>query len=499
MSALVGIRGIERAGTGAAAQTDPLEAEASLTTADTLCLRVAFDFSRACPRDIGSGSVLALRPGSKPVLLGRDSLGKDGLALLGDRSVSRHHVELKLSQDERSLQLRTLGARNDTFVDGANVQGTCVIGPGSVLRIGGSLLLVSTLSGEPQREAGEAIRGLWGSSAALQKVRWLVSRRADSRQPVSIWGESGVGKELIAEALHNQSGRRDRPLIKVNCATLNPALAASELFGHQQGAFTGATRTTKGLFGEAAGGTLFLDEVHRLPADVQGQLLRTLDSGKVRPIGGGSEQDFDVRVVAASNRDLRALNEESEPPFLPDLRARLGDWYRIHIPPLRERREDILPIFAKVLEQAAVARGREQLLELRLSWRLAEVLLTRLWMNNVRDLRTVAQALVELTPDEAKCLSTDVIEELLPPAHDVEDADAQPSPAELPVKDRRKRGQRLNRQDEIEVRLALTRHLGNVKAAEAETGVNERTIRRLVERWRTQSGSIFSEEDSGAE
>ena len=148
--------------------------------------------------------------------------------------------------------------------------------------------------------------------------------------------------------------------------------------------------STRGLFGEAAEGTLFLDEVHWLPADVQGQLLRALDSGRVRPIGGAAEQEYVVRIVAASNRDLRELSDKTSPPFLPDLRARLGDWYRVHIPPLRQRREDILPIFAGLLEKEAVLRERRWLLELKLSWRLVDELIRRPWMNNVRDLRTVA-------------------------------------------------------------------------------------------------------------
>lgn len=471
--------------TGAAVQTEPLDEDGAEPGRDSLCLRVLFDSGRPYLRDTAIGAAIVLRPGQEPTPIGRDTRQADGRPLIEDLSVSRQHVAVKLSADGSTIDLYTLNAKNDTFADGTLVQGTCTVAKGSVLRIGGTLLLVSN-KGTDQPTGGRNIPGMSGNSAALQKVRWMVSQRADSSTPVSIWGESGVGKELVAEALHTQSRRREKPLVKVNCATLSQSLAASELFGHQKGAFTGATTTNKGLFAEAADGTLFLDEIHWLPTDVQGQLLRALDNGKVRPVGGGSEQEYAVRVVAASNRDLRALSDKSTPPFLPDLRARLGDWYRIYIPPLRERREDILPIFASLLEKEAALRDRGWLLERKLSWRLADALLRRPWANNVRDLRTLAQALVDLTPESATLLSLDPIAEFLPSQAAAEPAPGAASAADLeaPVRLRRQKSQRLTANDEAEIRRSLSRNHGNVKATEAETGVNERTIRRLAEKWR---------------
>ncbi|PSM32315.1 sigma 54-interacting transcriptional regulator [Haliangium sp. UPWRP_2] len=476
----------------AAVQTEPLDDEGRDTREERLCLRVLFDYGRPYLREIGAGGLLFLEPTQTSFLLGRDTRGSDGRLLLEDRSVSRQHVEARVSEDDDAIQLRTLDAKNNTHVDGVLVRGPSVARTGSVLRIGGSLLLVTSIPSSQAWSGARDILGLRGSSVALNKVRWNVTQRADAPTPVVIWGESGVGKELVAEALHHQSQRRDKPFVKVNCATLSPSLAGSELFGHERGAFTGANRTTKGLFGEAAGGTLFLDEIHWLAPDVQGQLLRALDSGKVRAIGDSLEQEHSVRVVAASNRDLRLLSDTTHPPFLADLRARLGDWYRIHIPPLRERREDILPIFVELLTNAAALRGRQSLLELRMSWRLADLLLHRAWPNNVRDLRTVAQALVDLTPEDAKSLSHEPLAEFLPPQSPAE-AIATPS-AEAQLKTRRRKSQRLTDEDEAEVRQSLVRNRGNVKATEAETGVHERTIRRLAEKWRVGS---HSGEDSG--
>lgn len=477
---------------GAAVQTAPLDEGGDDPGRESLCLRVLFDSGRAYLRDAAIGAVLVLQPDQRPILVGRDTRQADGRPLIEDLSVSRQHVGVKLRADGCAIDLYTLNAKNDTFVDGLLVRKPCTVGKGAVLRIGGTLLLVSS-KGRDQQPGVRDIPGMCGDSAALQKARWIVSQRADSPTPVSIWGESGVGKELVAEALHSQSRRRDKPLVKVNCATLSPSLAASELFGHQKGAFTGAATTTRGLFGEAADGTLFLDEVHWLPTDVQGQLLRALDNGRVRPVGGSSEHEYVVRVVAASNRDLRTLSEKSTPPFLPDLRARLGDWYRICIPPLRERREDILPIFAGLLAKEAALRDRGWLLERKLSWRLADALVRRPWLNNVRDLRTLAQALVDLTPEDAKFLSLDPIEEFLPSQDAAERAARALAFTGAPVKGRRQKSQRLTPHDEAEVLNALRRNRGNFKATEAETGVNERTIRRLAEK-----RHIGSKDDGGS-
>ncbi len=488
MAGSLGLGYAEAFGKSAALQTDPLEDDGHKDGGEKLCIRVLFDLSKPYPRDIGTGGILTLNSNRETIPLGRDTRCGNGVALMEDRSVSRRHVEVRANADGRSLQLCTLDAKNSTYVNGMLVQGDCTLDQGSVLRIGGTILLVGSTPAGPSWSGARMIAGMRGDSPALQKVRWMVSRRADSSMPVVIWGESGVGKELVAEALHQQSRRREKPFVKVNCATLNPSLAASELFGHQKGAFTGATQTTRGLFGEAAGGTLLLDEIHWLTPDVQGQLLRALDSGKVRPTGGTEEEDYGVRVVAASNRDLRALSDSSTLPFLADLRARLGDWYRIHIPPLRERREDILPIFVGLLEKEASQRERRWLLNLKLSWRMADVLITRPWLNNVRDLRTVAQALVDLTPEDADCLSLDPIEEFLPSPSPTQDRSSGVSTsAEVPMKPRRIKGQRLSMEDEAEVRRSLLRNRGNVKAAELETGVNERTIRRLAERWRAKT------------
>jgi DNA-binding NtrC family response regulator len=207
-------------------------------------------------------------------------------------------------------------------------------------------------------------------------VRAEVALVAPQTIPVLVLGPTGVGKELVAAELHEKSGRSGA-FVAVNCAALPPALAESELFGHVAGAFTGsATRGGEGLFAAARGGTLFLDEVGELPEPVQAKLLRALATGEIRAVGASENRRVDVRIVAATHRELAA------PAFRDDLRARLQGWI-IRVPPLAERREDILPLALAFLRR----EGRAQP-----STDAAEALLLHDWPLNVRELEQVMRA-----------------------------------------------------------------------------------------------------------
>jgi two-component system response regulator PilR (NtrC family) len=192
---------------------------------------------------------------------------------------------------------------------------------------------------------------LLGRSAAMRGVLELVHRIANMRTTVLITGESGSGKERVARAVHNASERRDKPFLVVNCGALPEALMESELFGHEKGAFTGAQSKHLGLFREASGGTVLLDEVGELPANLQVKLLRVLQERSVRAVGATQETPIDVRVLAATNRDVES--DVSLGKFRQDLYYRLNV-IRISLPPLRDRREDI-PMLAAKLEHAARA------------------------------------------------------------------------------------------------------------------------------------------------
>lgn len=229
-----------------------------------------------------------------------------------------------------------------------------------------------------------------GASKAIERVRDMAQRVAQSTAPVLVTGQSGTGKELVAREVHHHSPRRDGPFVAVNCAALPESLVESELFGHAKGAFTDAKTAKAGLFCEADGGTLFLDEVGELPLEVQAKLLRALQEQRVRPVGGAEEVSFDARVVAATNVDLEEAMREGN--FREDLYYRLCV-VEIVSPPLNARGNDILLLAQHFLRQEAEASGRtiEGLLP-----KVAQCLLDYDWPGNVRELQNCMRRAVAL-------------------------------------------------------------------------------------------------------
>lgn len=234
---------------------------------------------------------------------------------------------------------------------------------------------------------------LVGTSPAMTRLKELISKVASTDASVLIQGESGTGKELIADAIHDSSSRRARALVKINCSAIPAELVESELFGYERGAFTGAIRNKAGLFELADGGTLFLDEISEMSPALQPKLLRVLEGQTFRRVGGVRDIRVDVRVVAATNRDLRASITAGN--FRQDLFYRLG--MVIDVPPLRERREDILPIARRVLEDLRV-ETRKNISGLSLE--VEEMLLSYPWPGNVRELRNVLERAVILAESD---------------------------------------------------------------------------------------------------
>jgi DNA-binding NtrC family response regulator len=231
---------------------------------------------------------------------------------------------------------------------------------------------------------------LIGTSPAMREIVALVKKVAFSRSSVLITGESGTGKDVVARALHYGGGRRDHPFVPINCTAMPEGLLESELFGHVRGAFTGAHATKKGLFEEADGGTLFLDEIGDMPLGLQGKLLRVLQDREVRPVGGNRGIRVDVRLIAATNRDLQAEIEARR--FRKDLYYRLAV-IPIHIPPLRERPEDIPPLARAFLRKHAEGEARE------LSPGAMERLMRWRWEGNARELENVIERSLALCAD----------------------------------------------------------------------------------------------------
>jgi two-component system response regulator HydG len=250
-----------------------------------------------------------------------------------------------------------------------------------------------------------------GESKAMQEVLNLVTRISTSDAFVLITGESGTGKELIARAIHYNSPRASNPFVAVNLAAVPAQLLESELFGHKKGAFTGAHSDRPGLFREANGGTLFLDEIGELAPDLQAKLLRVLQEGEMRPVGASQVEQVEVRVVAATNRDLEEMMAQGD--FREDLYYRLNV-IDVRLPPLRNRADDILPIAEHLLRAYKNKTGREIVL----SSEAQRSLLGYRWPGNVRELQNAIERGIALSRDNV--ISPDDLPKQVHESHDVD-------------------------------------------------------------------------------
>jgi two-component system response regulator HydG len=241
--------------------------------------------------------------------------------------------------------------------------------------------------------ASKAIAGMIGSSDVMQDLYNRIHKVAPTAATVLIHGETGTGKELVARALHEESQRNNHLMISVNCAAIPDTLIESELFGHEKGAFTGAASNREGLVAAADGGTLFLDEIGELPLEAQARLLRVLQEGEVRPLGSVESRKVDVRLVAATHRDLRKLAKEGK--FREDLYFRINV-VQLTLPPLRERGRDIINIAESLLQRYCSQFGKSQL---RLSTDAVDAIMAYSWPGNVRELENAMQRAVILCED----------------------------------------------------------------------------------------------------
>ena len=317
-------------------------------------------------------------------------------------------------------------------------------------------------------QAAEGPTVLVGNSPAMAGVHRLIATVAPTDSTVLILGETGTGKELAARTIYQQSKRAELPFVPVNCGALSENLVESELFGHRKGAFTGADRDHKGLFEVANGGTLFLDEVGELNKNIQVKLLRFLESGEIRRVGETEPFRTDVRVLCATNRDLRTMIKEDL--FREDLYFRINT-FEIRLPPLRERRSDI-PSLARHLLARAARRPVEQVADL-LSPEAVDVLLDYDWPGNVRELANVMEHATIIAGGER------ILPEHLP--HHIRPAPGGPATLTLtapaPRTEPSAGGARTLREIEMEhVLRVLEKHGGNKPAAAAELGISLKTL-----------------------
>ncbi len=320
-----------------------------------------------------------------PLHLGRE-VDDEQHVRLEDPRASRRHAEIHWSEIHGRHWIRDLGSRNGVHLNGTRIARE-LLKSGDVVRIGDTVFRIDAAPPDPSR-AGAPEAPLVGRSRLFRLSLDRAVRVAALDAPVLVLGPTGTGKELVAGLIHRASGRSGR-FVAVNCAALPAHLVESELFGHERGAFSGADSARPGLFRAAAGGTLFLDEVGELPPDMQAVLLRALDARSIRPVGSAAEVPVDVRVVAATNRDL--ASEASEGAFRADLYARLAEVVVV-LDALRDRPEDIEPLWRHFVAELGQGATLEP------SGAAFEAMALHSWPFNVRELRQLVRSALLLEP-----------------------------------------------------------------------------------------------------
>ncbi|MCB9598450.1 MAG: sigma 54-dependent Fis family transcriptional regulator [Sandaracinaceae bacterium] len=385
--------------------------------------------------------------------------------VLTDDRVSRRHVRVGPGADG-GISVEDLESKNGTQLEGSRVE-RAHVGVGATLKVGRTFLRVAPLS-QPlvvtptqERRFGEMV----AESLTMREVFAVLALAARTDVHVLLEGETGVGKELAARGVHLASPRREGPFVTVDCSALPPSLIESALFGHVRGAFTGAAAARDGAFVRASGGTLFLDELDSAPPDTQTRLLRAIERRRVQPVGGDDEREVDIRLIAASRRDLSALVASGE--LRADLFYRLSVM-RIRIPPLRERREDVAPTAREILIRQGMADPGP----------IAGPNLDRLfahdWPGNARELRNVLERARVLSPEATSFGELGVS---LAPIHEPGGLRVR---GDLPFHDAKR--EVLDAFERAYVEDLIARHEGNLTAAARAAGLDRKSLRRLAQK-----------------
>jgi transcriptional regulator with GAF, ATPase, and Fis domain len=382
---------------------------------------------------------------SRPLRVGSSS---DNELVLSDGTVSRRHCSIAPVAD--GLHIRDEGSRNGVFIDGIQIFDAVFCDPLRI-HLGDTILAVEPAIDEVSREQAVKNRfgDLLGHAACMRELFADLERIADSDVTLLIEGETGTGKELVADAVHRASARSEQPFVVFDCSAVMPTLVESELFGHERGAFTGASTARPGVFEQGHGGTIFLDELGELPRDLQPKLLRVLEKREVRRLGSQRTIAVDVRLIAATHRNLAA--EVSLGNFREDLYFRLAGAH-VHVPPLRDRLEDLELLVDHFLSRSRPPRSLGDVPEQ--VWPLFKA---HRWPGNVRELHNAVQRLL-VTPDRP-------LRSLTPPP---------------PVPLRMARRDATDAFERSYVASALARASGNVTRAAAMAEVSRQTMQHLI-------------------
>jgi DNA-binding NtrC family response regulator len=394
----------------------------------------------------------------------------DNDLVLPDDTVSRHHCELERRGD--CVFVKDLGSTNGTRIAGSKVT-EALAPPGSILRFGEVEVVVRA---SPQKvdvlpslepRFGPAI----GESLAMRTVFGMLERIAPTDGTVLLEGETGTGKDVLARAIHLASPRAKQPFIVIDCGAISYTLIESELFGHERGAFTGAIAARRGAFENSEGGTLFLDEVGELPIDIQPKLLRVLESREFRRVGGNKTMRADVRVVAATKRDLKREVERGK--FREDLYFRLAV-VPVVVPSLRTRREDIRGLVQLFLEQSS--QNDSTLGPLSMADEAISALTAHDWPGNVRELRNVLERAIYL----ARAAGESEVKLVTLPASADRGSDFYSFQPGRSYRDTRTRFE--SEFEKRYVKWLLGRHSGNISAAAREAQMDRKYLYDLAKK-----------------
>ena len=392
---------------------------------------------------------------------------------LDDPAVSRRHCEIRI--DESGYAIQDLGSTNGTFVQGIRVA-QALLHPGAELTLGKTRLVFCPLqeAQELTLSPNDSFGAMLGRSVAMRRVFHLAETYAPTDATVMITGETGTGKEILAEEIHRHSRRRDKPFLVIDCATLSRELVESELFGHARGAFPGAASDRAGAFESADGGTVFLDEIGALSPDLQPKLLRVLEKREIRRVGENAPRKIDVRIVCATNR--RMDEEVNAGRFREDLFYRLSV-VPIELPPLRRRREDIPMLLRRFLVDL---HGPAALDEIEDFDGAVEILRRHEWPGNVRELRNLAEIAFYGDRRPVRLDAFLGLAGIGRPAHAVAPAPLSVT-ADRPFKDAK--GELIGEFEVAYIRDLLKRNGGNVSRSAREAGIERAYLQRLLRKY----------------
>lgn len=419
---------------------------------------------------------------------------EDNDFVIDDNAVSRNHFEIEMTAD--SFLLRDLNSTNGTMINDTRVK-EAFLSPGDVISIGNTKILYQAFDEKVQMEPSKntSFGEMVGKSKKMRQIFGILERISPTLATVIIEGETGTGKELVARAIHTHSQRKDKPFIVFDCSAIAANLIESELFGHVKGSFTGAIKDRKGAFESANGGTIFLDEIGELSLDLQPKLLRALEQREIKRVGSTDTIPLDVRVVCATNRNLR--DEVKEGRFREDLYYRLSV-VKIQLPPLRERNEDIPLIVEKLLTKARYNLKSDQSFYVsKVDDEALKILANYKWPGNIRELNNILERSISFA--EAGVLSGNALQIIFSESDSSISGDNASSSmgamvdTSLPFKEAKQKIVETFEKEYLED--LLTRNNKNVSAAAREAKIDRKHLRHLLVKYGIIDEAVEADEE----